>query len=124
MTPAIVWTVIAGIGTCFGVYNAYEAALDLRAVRNLNGDPGDAKALLARESLKTEASRLLTLFIFAAIGLYVIIGSTRPGPLARFFFTWGLVFAAALVSINSIRGIVIRHKLRAAIEAAQEMKGK
>jgi hypothetical protein len=113
----IVWTLIAGIGLAFSIFNVREAFAD-RAALKLAGVKNGRK-MIADEGLLQELARTVIQAIFLTIGL---LAMTYPDPpdvsdrpwnlvLIGIVFRWGLIISASLIMLKSFGAWRLRRRL-------------
>jgi hypothetical protein len=119
MGYAIVWTVVAAVGALVGVLNMYEAYQDKLAVARAGRN--GARRLLARSSVWADGLRVLTLTIFALLGVSAFAPSWFMSSLARTILVNAFVVAAAAITANAILAFVVRRRLRTLLQQDQQM---
>lgn len=117
----IMWTLLALGGAFFAIFNLIESHQDLAALKDR--DITDGRFKIAKTGLRAEIARLTIQIINATIG---IMAMTYPDPpstiheslrdtIFRFFFTWGFIFSATLLSLQSYWNYSLRHDLQRSI---------
>lgn len=113
----ILWTLIALCGFVFSAFNVKDATQDLQ-VLELQGI-GNGRKIIAQSFRTAEITRLVKQAIFIAIG---VIAMTIPGtpsqhlPLKilifQFVFTWGMIAAALLTTLQSYMAYRVRTQIK------------
>lgn len=115
----ILWTLIAGSGLIFSLYNIREALRDRRAI--VESNIGNGRKKIAGHALRNEAARALIQVIFLVIGILTMtyadpatINPDQPWNLTliSIVFRWGLIFSAILISLKSFWSFQLRRELR------------
>lgn len=119
MGYAIVWTVVAAVGALVGLLNMYEAYQDKLAVARAGRN--GARRLLAISSVWADGLRVLTLVIFALIGVSAFVPSWFTSSIARTILVNAFVIAAGAITANAILAFVVRRRLRALLQQDQHV---
>lgn len=106
---AVVWTVFAVVGAALSAANAYDAWLDLRALRGaVNG-----RRVVARANLRSQALRAVKMVVWIIPGSVVAFNVVPPSQRRGELVIWFLVVGIVLATVNSTMDRVAKRRLLA-----------
>lgn len=103
----ITFIIVASVGFTVSVINAYDAQLDVQAVKLSKVTNG--REVIATSNLRTQIFRAIECAILVAIAVLVL--ADAPVELRRAFSTIGLTIVSGLVIANSIFDRLVKHRL-------------
>lgn len=122
----IFWVVLVFCGLLFSLYNVKEARADQKALKEAGVANGRGK--IAQFAVRSEMARTAIQLIFLTIGILAMFLAETPDSLDQpwhltaigFAFRWGLITAAALITLKSYWSWRLRAILREQFRQAQE----
>jgi hypothetical protein len=112
----ILWTLIAGAGVVFGIFNLRDAWGDRKELVLANIYNG--RRTIANFAVRGEAARMFVQSVFVSIGVLAMLLPDPPSTDVPLKFTifgaifrWGLITSAAVILGKSIDSFLVRRKL-------------